>query len=785
VLNIRYLWQKRKSVIVTWLISYSVILIIPIMISLMIYSQASETLKSEILRANDSVLKKMRYTIDNQIDLMKRLNMEMSWNLQLQALMYGSNIENEASFIAYQLAKEFRLYKTSYATIDEFYIYWDKEDAIIRSSNIRDAEIGFHTIHNTGEMAFDDWKMALEQVEHNKFVIWPHINEGEKQSSIVYITSLPKSLDGKETGAAIVMVDVERFHQAIDSMSDLSEAQILILNEENEVLLSNRSIIPEDNIMIAPFINQVDGTLKLDKVKSENAELFYVSSDVSQLKYALIIPSEVYWKKAEYVRSFAFISIIISIVSAFILTWFFLRRNYSPIQELVKSLSDRVAPGEQQDWNELRFIKQAVLHTRTEKDNVVLQLQKHQQVLRSNLIHRLMRGKLDSVISYEEAFKSFHMQLQSNTFAVILFMVENEEGVYEKLDGIDDHERRKLIQFIMTNVVEEIVAKQGHIGYVADGDDMFVCLVNVDADCSDVKQSLLHIATEAQAFLARYHMEITISLSGNHTSWPGVAECYQEAMDAMEYKMVLGKKGIISYEDTVQSQHIQPDYYYPLQVEQQLINFIKVGDITQASQYLNEIMERNFAKPIVSLTLAKCLIFNVVGTMVKAMNESGHQGDRMFERNFEWMEVIMSCDTIQEMGQKLQQLLVEVCAVAEAKRNANMTQDREISLRDLTTSVTKFIEENYTDANLNVNAIGEEFKLKGSYISKLYKNQTGEGLLDCIHKYRIGQAKSLIRATQQSISDIAQCVGYNDAATFIRVFKKYEGITPGKFKEIA
>ena len=38
---------------------------------------------------------------------------------------------------------------------------------------------------------------------------------------------------------------------------------------------------------------------------------------------------------------------------------------------------------------------------------------------------------------------------------------------------------------------------------------------------------------------------------------------------------------------------------------------------------------------------------------------------------------------------------------------------------------------------------------------------------------------------QESITEISRLVGYNDAATFIRVFKKYEGITPGKYKEFS
>src|SRR5690606_23907200 len=111
VLNIQSLWRKRESVIVTWLVSYSAVLFVPILFSLIIYAQANTALKSEIHRANDSLLKQMRYTIDTQIDLMKRLNMEMTWSPNLQTLMYSSQSDAEAPYTAYQLVKEFRLFK--------------------------------------------------------------------------------------------------------------------------------------------------------------------------------------------------------------------------------------------------------------------------------------------------------------------------------------------------------------------------------------------------------------------------------------------------------------------------------------------------------------------------------------------------------------------------------------------------------------------------------------------------------------------------------------------------
>lgn len=781
LLNIRYLWQKRESIIVTWLVSYSAVLIVPILISLVIYMQANETLKSEIHRANDSLLKQMRYTIDTQVDLMKRLNMEMTWSPNLQTLMYSNQPAKEAPYTAYQLVKELRLYKTSYASIDEFYVVWKKDQSILRSGNIRDMRTAFHTIHNTGAMSFEAWRDQILGTETNQFVILPHQNAAPAESSIAYITRLPDDLNGQETGTVVVMADTRRFQEAIESISGFSDATLLILNQNNEILMSNHPGSEE----LKPFMN--GNQVQLDNAKVGRSEMFYMDSAVSDLKYALIIPSSLYWEKAVYVRNFTYISIVVSLISAGVLTWFFMRRNYSPIQQLVESLKDKNSQNEPADRNELRFIQKVIMNTRSEKNEIAQQLQKHQQVLRSNMINRLLKGKQDTLVPYEDAFRSFHMPLYSSEFAVILFVIENEENLYGKLPGIDINERNKLIHLIISNVVEELASERQHVGYVAEVDDMMVCLVNMKADSSDWNQDLHHIAAEAQRFLERYDMELTISISGRHTSWIGIAEAYQEAVDAMEYKMVLGKKGIITYGD-VRSDAMADDpfgYYYPLQVEQQLLNFIKAGDTDQASAYMNEITERNFDKPIMSLTLARCLIFNLVGTMIKAINDLGDRDNHSLTQYPHRIEDIIAGDTIQEMQEALQNLLEEVCSYAADKRATNVSQEREDSLRHLSTQVTQYIENNYTDVNLNVNAIGEHFELKGSYLSKLFKNQTGEGLLDCIHKCRIRQAKEMIKHKQESITEISRLVGYNDAATFIRVFKKYEGITPGKYKEIS
>ena len=57
-------------------------------------------------------------------------------------------------------------------------------------------------------------------------------------------------------------------------------------------------------------------------------------------------------------------------------------------------------------------------------------------------------------------------------------------------------------------------------------------------------------------------------------------------------------------------------------------------------------------------------------------------------------------------------------------------------------------------------------------------------MLDRINKVRIEKSKQLLKGKEQSVGDAAYGVGFNDINAFIRVFKKVEGITPGKYKEM-
>jgi len=58
-------------------------------------------------------------------------------------------------------------------------------------------------------------------------------------------------------------------------------------------------------------------------------------------------------------------------------------------------------------------------------------------------------------------------------------------------------------------------------------------------------------------------------------------------------------------------------------------------------------------------------------------------------------------------------------------------------------------------------------------------------LLDFINKTRISNSLLLLKAKRDcNLEDIAKEVGFSNVRTFSRVFKKYEGVAPGKFKDM-
>ena len=115
---------------------------------------------------------------------------------------------------------------------------------------------------------------------------------------------------------------------------------------------------------------------------------------------------------------------------------------------------------------------------------------------------------------------------------------------------------------------------------------------------------------------------------------------------------------------------------------------------------------------------------------------------------------------------------------------ANLVRNH--SMRGYSPAVQKVV--NYIDFNyqedLSLKKIADLFSISPSYLSALFKKETGSTLTEYINNKRIDISVSLLNTTDSSIQNIAAQVGFLDVNYYTRIFKKLKGISPSAYRNM-
>ena len=82
-----------------------------------------------------------------------------------------------------------------------------------------------------------------------------------------------------------------------------------------------------------------------------------------------------------------------------------------------------------------------------------------------------------------------------------------------------------------------------------------------------------------------------------------------------------------------------------------------------------------------------------------------------------------------------------------------------------------------------VKAIADALKTSPRYLSDLLRQETGKTAMELIHIFLIGEAKNMLQASENTISETAYSLGFENPPYFSRLFKKEVGLTPVEFRK--
>lgn len=228
-----------------------------------------------------------------------------------------------------------------------------------------------------------------------------------------------------------------------------------------------------------------------------------------------------------------------------------------------------------------------------------------------------------------------------------------------------------------------------------------------------------------------------------------------------EQRFFNGQNSIINADDSPKEN--EPPY--PSDVENNIISALDANKFDECYNYIEQ-----FIKLIhnCNASMARAYITQLAFSIVKS-SEYIKKNNNI---NFEFIHKMTECETID----KCINLIATIVPIFESPQKGT-----EISFLQL---ILNMIEKEYSNPDFDLNMIAEQLNLTPHYVGHKFQKLFGKTFSSHLAEFRINKSKKLLLETDWKISYIATKCGFSSSSYFIRIFKKYNMLSPSAYREL-
>ncbi len=389
------------------------------------------------------------------------------------------------------------------------------------------------------------------------------------------------------------------------------------------------------------------------------------------------------------------------------------------------------------------------------------QLEQNLPFLREKLFNELIQGGFDPLLISE---RLAYFGIKINEAGYRAAVIEVEDILQEEFK---DQEHKLINKMRCLDYVQRFFEEDTYVNVFYDNSQRVVILCNEDSIdlgecCENIKSMLIN----------RLKCFVNIGIGDRRNSIEKIYLSYREACDAISYKFVVGKNQIVSFSDiwNVSGEKTGLD-------NERLERFgfyMKSGLSEKAMEIIDSALSEPEAR-ITSLEQARVIACNLLSVILNIMIESGIGQKDVFKDNSQPFENIFKIDTLPDIKEFLKNVISIVT------QSINSLQGKKA--RKILQDVKEHIDSNYTDANLSLSEVSKKFYLNLSYLSRIFKEETGQTFVEYLMKLRMEKAIKLLGETDLMVYQIAEKVGINDSHYFSICFKKYTGVSANDYRK--
>ena len=250
-----------------------------------------------------------------------------------------------------------------------------------------------------------------------------------------------------------------------------------------------------------------------------------------------------------------------------------------------------------------------------------------------------------------------------------------------------------------------------------------------------------------------------------------ISESYKSVLEVLECRFSFEEQSVVCYDDL---EFEKQELYYPVEVENALVDDVLYGHREQANQTLRMLIEENLDRRSLSMQNLTEFKFALTSTIKRIIRNLGETADNLFgEGSLVYLD-IGAATTTYELRSNILKLFEELNEYVELK--SQKQQNR------ITKNVVEYIQENF-DKDISLESVSEHLFISQGHINKLMRKDLNKSFKEYLDEIRITEAKRLLTETLIPINKISEKVGYLNTNSFIRLFKRYTNVSPGEYRK--
>lgn len=754
ILNHHY---RNHSLIYQWIISYAIVLIMPLFVLSFYCIRTYQTVRDFSVSNQRLMLENVKEQLDYIFYDSINITNNLLGNPYVNSLSYGKTYQTgNPSLDRHYLTSELSLLRTSNQLVRDIIIYFPSTDYIVTCDSTYPASLLSHMSKRT--INYEELRSLCSSLQVNNSLC---IQSGHN-SALFFVSPLLLNVNQAPLSIALIQLDREKLQERLQNSIYSNNTSFALITPQTILLSVNTDALLDELPVsqIYKYYEQHPSTISNGLEYHFSNQPYIINFCPSLLENTALISitgKDFYYAAPYRILAVLILSLIFCLSAGIGIVFYFSSKNYRPIARIMHYVDN--ADTKHAKNNEYQLIEKYIRENQNE-------LEHQRNILINNYLSKILKGDLPfAQISVQSSLRF------SSDFSCVVIIQIQKNSVTE--DFISS--QGQLLHFILQNILSEMLMPTfpEHYYCTLSHHDLSL-LINLPTTTEEgtdyVSYILISLEKLYAFFSSNYNIPLHIGIS-NFNKNEYIPDSWTQANSALEYLNLFGGQENIKRFDEIPSTPVITNL--SLNTGNYVQELLLSGTSEQVNKYFITINSEIKNCNLSTTDIKSCFYFFYLTTV---------QVIRFCQLHYHFTPASLSFITsssyfLQPLNTALDRISTSYLNFIEELTAFRSNYEQERWGMD----ICKYIENNYFDTELNLNSVSSYFSLSPSYLSKKFKDKYGKSVNDYIYEVRIGHAKKLLSDAHLKVSEVAQMTGFLDSSAFIRVFKKYVGTTPSRY----